>query len=495
MPAKQVAFDQEARERLRDGVEKLARAVKSTLGPKGRNAVLDKGWGGPTITKDGVTVAEEIELQDPYENLGAQLVKEAASKTSDVAGDGTTTATVLSEALFKQGLRYLTAGVDPAAMVRGMRAATAGIVKNLEGQSVKVSQRKEIAQVASISANNDQEVGKMIADAMDKVGKTGVITVEEGKSFETSVDVVEGMQFDRGFLSPHFVTDPERMECVLDNCLILVHEDKISNVKKLVPILEEVSQANKPLLVIAEDIEGEALATLVVNKLRGILRCAAVKAPGYGDRRKAMLEDIAKLTGANAIFKDLGVDLENISIKDLGRAKKVTITSEDTTMVQGGVDFTVHDAKSGEDITRSVLTQIIVEQEAKGNNLLPTGFLRQLISYYGDNLQGLVPQYLDMTMQSFARNHEQMHGYLENTLGGIYPFSSFEDMGRKNMAIFEQAMSMMTPFQQNGDEDESEAEMSGNKKKADSSPDEAIDILKAQLEEMQKQLNSLSAKN
>ena len=336
--AKQIAFDQEARERLRDGVQKLAKAVKSTLGPKGRNAVLDKGWGGPTITKDGVTVAEEIELKDPYENLGAQLVKEAASKTSDKAGDGTTTATVLAEALFVEGLRYLTSGVNPAALVRGMRKSVEAIVENLKSQSKKVQGTKEVAQVAQISANNDPEIGKIIADAMDRVGKDGVMTVEEGKTLETEVQVVEGMQFDRGFLSPHFVTNPEKMECVLDKPYILIHEDKLSTAKKLVPLLEKVAKTNRPLLVIAEDIEGEALATLVVNKLRGIIKVAAVKAPGYGDRRKAMLEDIATLTGAKPVFKDLGGDLERIELKELGSCKKATITSDYTTIVEGAGD-------------------------------------------------------------------------------------------------------------------------------------------------------------
>ncbi|MEW6743146.1 MAG: chaperonin GroEL [Planctomycetota bacterium] len=336
MPAKQIAFDQEARDRLRCGVEKLARAVKSTLGPKGRNAVLDKGWGGPTITKDGVTVAEEIDLKDPYENLGAKLVKEAASKTSDVAGDGTTTATVLAEAIFKQGLRFVTAGANPAALARGLREASDLVVAAIKKQARPVSGRKEIAQVATISANNDPEIGKMIADAMEKVGRNGVITVEEGKSLDTTVDVVEGMQFDRGYLSPHFVTDPEKMECTFEDAFILIHEDKLSNVKKLIPLLESVSKSNRPLVIIAEDVEGEALATMVVNKLRGILRCAAVKAPGYGDRRKAMLQDIGILTGAaRPIFKDLGIDLENVSLRDLGRAKKVTIAAENTTIIEG----------------------------------------------------------------------------------------------------------------------------------------------------------------
>ena len=354
--AKQMAFEQEARERLLAGVTKLARAVKSTLGPKGRNAVLDKGWGGPTITKDGVTVAEEIELKDPNENLGAQLVKEAASKTSDVAGDGTTTATVLAEAMFREGLKYLTTGVNRAAALRGMKAAADNVAASLRKMSRSVADSKEIAQVAAISANNDPSVGKMIADAMDKVGKDGVITVEEGRSLETEVEVVEGMQFDRGFLSPNFVTQPEKMTAVLENCLVLIHEEKISSIVKLVPLLEKVSKSGKPLLIIAEDIEGEALATLVVNKLRGVLQCAAVKAPGYGDRRKQYLEDVAILTGARAIYKDLGIELDAVELKDLGRARKITITSENTTVVGGAgthEDLTARIAHIRRDIENS----------------------------------------------------------------------------------------------------------------------------------------------
>jgi len=333
--AKQIVFEQEAQERLLAGVSKLARALKTTLGPRGRCAVLDKGWGGPSIINDGVTVAEEIELKDPYENLGAQLVKEAASKTNDVAGDGTTTATVLAEALYKEGLRILTAGANRAALVRGMKQAADAVVESLKGMSRKVSGNKEIAQVGALSANNDAEIGRMIADAMDKVGKDGVITVEEGKSLETSVDVVEGMQFDRGFLSPHFVTQPEKMSCVLENAYVLVHEDKVGSIVKLVGLLEKVSKSGRPLLLIAEDVEGEALATLVVNKLRGILQCCAVKAPGYGDRRKQYLEDIAILTNGTAVMKDLGIDLDKLDLQRLGKAKKVTIDSEHTTIIGG----------------------------------------------------------------------------------------------------------------------------------------------------------------
>ena len=337
MAAKMLIFDEEARAKLMRGVEKLTRAVKSTLGPRGRNAVLDKGWGAPTVTKDGVTVAEEIQLKDKLENMGAQLVKEAASKTSDVAGDGTTTATVLAEALFKEALRNITAGADAMALARGIQKAVAAVVEHLKtiSKSVDMSRPDEVAQVGTISANGDAAIGKMISDALQEVGKDGVITVEEGKGLETEIDVVEGMQFDRGYLSPHFVTDLDRMECVLEKPLILVHEDKISGIKGIVPLLEKVAKANRPLLIIAEDVEGEALATLVVNKLRGVLNVCAVKAPGYGDRRKAMLDDIATLTGGKAIMKDLGVQLENLRLQDLGTAKKVTIDNDNTTLVEG----------------------------------------------------------------------------------------------------------------------------------------------------------------
>jgi chaperonin GroEL len=333
--AKILAYNEEARQKLAGGVTKLAKAVRCTLGPRGRNAVIDKGWGSPTVTKDGVTVAEEIELTDPYENMGAQLVKEAASKTSDAAGDGTTTATILAEAIYKEGLKALSAGADAMALKRGIDKAVEALVEQVKTQSRKVSGKKEITEVASIAANNDRSIGEKLADAFEKVGTDGVITVEEGKGFETTVEVVEGMQFDRGYLSPHFVTDQERMEVVLEDAYILIHEEKVSSPTKLIPLLERMAKANKPLVIIAEDIEGEALATLVVNKLRGILKVAAVKAPGYGDRRKAMLGDIAVLTGGKAIFKDLGIDLENVQLGDLGRAKKITIDSENTTIVEG----------------------------------------------------------------------------------------------------------------------------------------------------------------
>ena len=335
MAAKMLAFDVEARKALLEGVTKLSRAVKATLGPRGRNAVLDKGWGAPTITKDGVTVAEEVELRDKYENIGAKLVKEAASKTSDVAGDGTTTATVLAESIFREGYRNLTAGADAMALARGIRRAVDAVVDNLKKQSRKVSGRADIENVASISANNDREIGKIMADAFDRVGKDGVITVEEGKGLETEMDVVEGMQFDRGFLSPNFITNPDEMAVELEKCFVLVYEDKISAATKLIPLLEKIQKAKRPLLIIAEDVEGEALATLVVNKLRGILNVCAVKAPGYGDRRKAMLEDIAILTGGEAIMKDLGIELDKVEIDQLGQAKRVRVDNDNTTIIEG----------------------------------------------------------------------------------------------------------------------------------------------------------------
>jgi chaperonin GroEL len=333
--AKQMVFESDAREAIRRGVEKLAKAVVTTLGPRGRNAILDKGWGAPTITKDGVTVAEEIQLQDPYEQMGAQLVKEVASKTSDVAGDGTTTATLLTEAIFGQGLRAVTSGAAPATLTRAMKDGAAAVAAELDRMAKPVKKNDEIRQVATISANNDARIGELIADAMEKVGRDGVITVEDGKTLSTEVTVVEGMQFDRGFLSPHFVNDPQTMECSFEKPLILVYEDKISSVTKLLPLLEKVKQANKPLLIISEDVESEALATLVVNKLRGILQVCAVKAPGYGDRRKAMLEDIAALTGAKAIMKDLGTGLDTLTLRDLGTCRKVVVDTDNTTLVDG----------------------------------------------------------------------------------------------------------------------------------------------------------------
>ena len=335
MAAKQLQFDESARHALLRGIEKLAKAVKATLGPSGRNVILDKKFGSPTITKDGVTVAKEIELEDPYENMGAQLVREVASKTSDIAGDGTTTATVLAESIYKEGLRNVTAGANPTSLQRGIMKAVEAIVEELKKISKKVSDRTEIAQVATVSANWDKTIGEIIADAMDKVGKDGTITVEEARSIDTTLEVVEGMQFDKGYLSPYFVTNAEAMEAILDNAYILIHEKKISSLKDMLPLLEKVAKAGRPLLIIAEDVEGEALATLVVNKLRGTLQVAAVKAPGFGDRRKAMLEDLAVLTGGQCITEDLGIKLENVKLDDLGRAKRVTIDKENTTIVEG----------------------------------------------------------------------------------------------------------------------------------------------------------------
>jgi len=336
--AKRLAFDQEARDAIRKGVNMLARAVKVTLGPKGRNVIIEKSFGAPTVTKDGVTVAKEIDLKDGYENMGARMVREVASKTSDVAGDGTTTATVLAEAIFEEGLKNVVAGANAMALKRGVDKAVSAVVAKLDEMATPVKDKKEIAQVGAVASNNDVEIGEMIAEAMEKVGKDGVITVEEGKSLETDVEWVEGMQFDRGYLSPYFVTDAESMECVLENPLILIHEKKLSNIKDLVPLLEKVARAGKPLLVIAEDVEGEPLATLVVNKLRGVLQCAAVKAPGYGDRRKAMLSDIATLTGGQAIFEDLGIKLESVELNQLGTCRKVTIDKDNTTIIEGAGD-------------------------------------------------------------------------------------------------------------------------------------------------------------
>src|SRR2546427_2953002 len=335
MAAKQIAFDQEARDAMRRGVGKLSRAVKVTLGPKGRNVILQKSFGSPTVTKDGVTVAKEIELEDKYENMGARMVREVASKTSDVAGDGTTTATVLAEAIFNEGLRAVVSGINPMLMKRGIEKAVEDIVEKLKKMSIPVKSKKDMEAVASVASNNDAEIGRIIAEAMDRVGKDGVITVEEGKSLETTHDFVEGMQFDRGYLSPYFVTDPQKMECELEDPYILIYEKKISSNKDLVPVLERVLNSGKPILILSEEVEGEALATLVINKLRGTFKCAAVKAPGYGDRRKAMLEDIAVLTGGRAIFEDLGIQLENVQLRDLGRAKKVKIDKDNTTVIEG----------------------------------------------------------------------------------------------------------------------------------------------------------------
>ena len=335
MGAKKIAFDQEARDGIKAGVQKLARAVKVTLGPRGRNVILEKSFGAPTITKDGVTVAKEIELEDAYENMGAQMVKEVASKSSKDAGDGTTTATIYAEAIFQEGLKNITAGANANAVKRGIDAAVKTVVDELGRMSKPVKNSKEIAQVGACSANQDQQIGDIIAEAMDKVGKDGVITVEEGKSLQTEVELLEGMQFDKGYLSPHFVTNAGAMECVLDDCFVLVHEKKLSSAKDLLPILGKIAESGKALLIVAEDIDGEALATLVVNKLRGVLKVCAVKAPGFGDRRKEMLGDIATLTGGQPIMEELGINLETITLKDLGRAKKVTVTKDATTIVEG----------------------------------------------------------------------------------------------------------------------------------------------------------------
>jgi len=336
--AKQLIFDEAARSAILRGVSMLTDAVKATLGPKGRNAILDKKFGAPTITKDGVTVAKEIELRDPGENMGAQLVREVASKTSDVAGDGTTTATVLAHAIYREGARNVVAGANPMDIKRGIEKAVEVVVEELKKLSKPVQDKKEIAQVGTISANNDSSIGELIAEAMDKVGKDGVITVEEAKSMATTLDIVEGMQFDRGYISPYFITDPERMECTLEDVFILIHEKKISSMKDLLPVLEQIAKMGRPLLIVAEEVEGEALATLVVNKLRGTIQVCAVKAPGFGERRKSMLEDIAVLTGGTMISEDLGIKLENIKIDDLGRAKKINIDKENTTIVEGAGD-------------------------------------------------------------------------------------------------------------------------------------------------------------
>jgi chaperonin GroEL len=353
MAGKQIIFDEAARNAILRGVALLTDAVKATLGPKGRNAILDKKFGAPTITKDGVTVAKEIELKDPFENMGAQLVREVASKTSDVAGDGTTTATVLAHAIYREGIKNVAAGANPMDLKRGIEKAVEVVIEELKKLSKPVQEKKEIAQVGTISANNDASIGELIAEAMDKVGKDGVITVEEAKSMQTTLDVVEGMQFDRGYISPYFITDPERMECTLEDVYILINEKKISSMKDLLPILEQIAKMGKPLLIISEEVEGEALATLVVNKLRGTLQVCAVKAPGFGERRKAMLEDVAVLTGGTMISEDLGIKLENIKITDLGRAKKITIDKENTTIVEGAGD-----SKKIEGRVKQIKTQV-----------------------------------------------------------------------------------------------------------------------------------------
>jgi chaperonin GroEL len=353
MAAKEVKFDQQARDAILRGVDVLANAVKVTLGPKGRNVILEKSWGSPTVTKDGVTVAKEIELEDKFENMGAQMVKEVASKTSDVAGDGTTTATVLAQAIYRAGVKVVAAGADPMDVKRGIDAAVKAVTGELQKMSSPTKEQKEIAQVGTISANNDETIGEIIAEAMNKVGKEGVITVEEAKGMETTLEVVEGMQFDRGYLSPYFVTNPEKMEADLEDCYILIHEKKISSMKDLLPLLEQIARTGKPLLILSEDVEGEALATLVVNKIRGTLKCAAVKAPGFGDRRKAMLEDIAILTNGRMISEDLGIKLESVGLDDLGTAKKIHIDKDNTTIVEGAGS---RDAIEGR--VRQIRTQI-----------------------------------------------------------------------------------------------------------------------------------------
>lgn len=353
MSAKQLLFDEEARQSILRGVTILTDAVKATLGPRGRNVIIDRKFGAPNITKDGVTVAKEIELKDPYQNMGAQLLREVASKTSDVAGDGTTTATVLAYSIYKEGMKYVTAGANAIDIKRGVDKAVEVVVEELKKMSKPVAEKKEIAQVGTISANNDPSIGELIAEAMEKVGKDGVITVEEAKSMATTLEIVEGMQFDRGYISPYFITDPERMQCVLDDAFLLIHDKKISSMKDLLPILEQIAKMGKPLMILAEDVEGEALATLVVNKLRGTLQVCAVKAPGFGDRRKAMLEDIAILTGGTVISEDLGLKLENVKLTDLGRAKKINIEKENTTIVEGAGD---HAAIQGR--VRQIKTQI-----------------------------------------------------------------------------------------------------------------------------------------
>jgi chaperonin GroEL len=335
MPAKKISFDTEAREAMRRGVNKLARAVKTTLGPRGRNVVIEKSFGSPTVTKDGVAVAKEVELADNFENMGAELVKQAASKTSDAAGDGTTTATVLAEAIFEEALKNIAAGADPMALKRGVMKGVAALTAEITRTAKKVKGREDIAFIGSIAANNDPEIGEILADAMEKVGKDGVITVEEGKTLDTTVDLVEGMQFDRGYLSPHFVTDRKNMEVVLEDCYVLIHQEKISSVQDMVPLLEQISRAAKPLLILAEDVESEALATLVINRLRGILPCCAIKAPGFGDRRKAMLADIAVLLGGQLVAEELGIDLKTMTLDQLGSAKKIIITADETTIIQG----------------------------------------------------------------------------------------------------------------------------------------------------------------
>ncbi len=413
MSAKKISFDQEAREAIRKGVQKLARAVKVTLGPRGRNVIVEKSFGAPTVTKDGVTVAKEIELEDSYENMGAQMVKEVASKTSDNAGDGTTTATVLAEAIYDEGLKNVTAGANPISLQRGINKAVQALVGGLQDLSIEIKDPAEIAQVGSIAANNDAEIGTMIAEAMEKVGKDGVITVEEGQSLETTVSLHEGMQFDKGYLSPHFVTEPEDMTCELEDPFILIHEKKLGAIKDIVPLLEKVAQAGKPIVIIAEDVEGEALATLVINKLRGTFSCCAVKAPGFGDRRKAMLEDLATLTGGKAIFEDLGVDLSNIEVAHLGRAKKVVIEKDQCTIIEGA---------GTADAIKGRIAQIKKELENSSSDYDKEKLQERLAKLVGGVAQINVGAATEIEMkEKKARVEDALHAVRAATEDGIVP--------------------------------------------------------------------------
>ena len=413
MSAKKISFDQEAREAIKKGVQKLARAVKVTLGPRGRNVILEKSFGAPTVTKDGVTVAKEIELEDSYENMGAQMVKEVASKTSDNAGDGTTTATVLAEAIYNEGLKNVTAGANPIGLQRGINKAVKALVGGLQELSIEIKETEEIAQVGAIAANNDAEIGTMIAEAMEKVGKDGVITVEEGQSLDTTVSLHEGMQFDKGYLSPHFVTSSEDMICELEDPFILIHEKKLGAIKDIVPLLEKVAQAGKPIVIIAEDVEGEALATLVINKLRGTFSCCAVKAPGFGDRRKAMLEDIATLTGGKAIFEDLGVDLSNIQVTDLGRAKKVVIEKDQCTIIEGA---------GTSDAIKGRIGQIKKELESSSSDYDKEKLQERLAKLVGGVAQINVGAATEIEMKAKkARVEDALHAVRAATEDGIVP--------------------------------------------------------------------------
>ena len=413
MSAKKISFDQEAREAIKKGVQKLARAVKVTLGPRGRNVILEKSFGAPTVTKDGVTVAKEIELEDSYENMGAQMVKEVASKTSDNAGDGTTTATVLAEAIYNEGLKNVTAGANPIGLQRGINKAVKALVGGLQELSIEIKETEEIAQVGAIAANNDAEIGTMIAEAMEKVGKDGVITVEEGQSLDTTVSLHEGMQFDKGYLSPHFVTSTEDMTCELEDPFILIHEKKLGAIKDIVPLLEKVAQAGKPIVIIAEDVEGEALATLVINKLRGTFSCCAVKAPGFGDRRKAMLEDIATLTGGKAIFEDLGVDLSNIKVTDLGSAKKVVIEKDQCTIIEGA---------GTSDAIKGRIGQIKKELESSSSDYDKEKLQERLAKLVGGVAQINVGAATEIEMKAKkARVEDALHAVRAATEDGIVP--------------------------------------------------------------------------